>query len=145
MGRTSDSRAPVRLRSFGLGSVAARCSSTVLARARARPIEQERRTDREKGSRREPGHDGEDPHEYPRDLERLRYSQELPRELVAQRCVRLLARDPGHEDSGGRGKYECRNLRHEAVADRQQPVALQGADDGHSLHRRSDRQIRRAG
>ena len=64
-GTNAGSRRPRgRARSFGVGSVAARCSSTaLLPRARA-PDEQQRHADDEERHRRQPGHGREEQHEH---------------------------------------------------------------------------------
>ena len=129
--RTRGSRAPPpRARSMRrrLGAAAARRSAAARARAgRARRATSAAPMTRN-GAAGRPGTAASRSTNTARDLQRLGHAEELPRELVAERRVRLLARHARHEDAGGRRQDERRDLRHEAVADREQPVALERVD-----------------
>ena len=84
--------------------------------AGARRNEQERRDDRN-GKAGSPGTTASKQHEHARHPERLRLSEDLLRELGAERRVGFLARDARHEHAGRRGDDERRDLRDQAVAD----------------------------
>src|SRR5207248_6042325 len=101
-----------------------------LRAARPRGQEEENADDEER-DRRQPRDDREEEDEDRRDAQRLRHPEELARELVAERRVRLLARDARDEDAGGGREDERRDLRDEPVADREQPVALERVGHRH--------------
>ena len=70
----------------------------------------------------QPGHDGQQ-HEQPgRDRDRLRLRHHLHADVAPQVAALLLRGDAGDDDAGRRRDHQRRDLRHQALADRQHRV-----------------------
>jgi hypothetical protein len=100
--------------------------------------EQQRRADHQERRRRQPGDGAEEQHEHACHLERFRHAEKLSRELLAERSIRLLACHAGHEHAGSSREDERRDLSDQAVADREQAVALERVHGRHPLHADAD-------
>ncbi|MNS69244.1 hypothetical protein D3C72_1025500 [compost metagenome] len=96
--------------------------------------------DRE-GPFREARHHQEHGDGQPRHHQRLRLAQQLPANHIAkvQRAGAVLVRgDPRDDHAGRNGDQQRRDLRHHAVADGQDGVALERLADAHVPHQRTD-------
>ena len=139
IGTNAGSRAPPpRARSTGDGAVAARRWAASRARVWARAPSTRAAPITRNGAAGKPGTAARRSTNPPAACSASGHSEQLPRELVAERRVGLLARDPRHEDPGGRRQHERRDLRHEAVADREQAVATERVRRRHPVHHHAD-------
>ena len=96
------------------------------------------RGEHEEGGRREPRRERERGEERRDRGERARLGDELPADLAAERVALLLGGDARHRDPGGDREQERRDLRDEAVADREERVAPRGRRDVHPAERAGD-------
>jgi hypothetical protein len=118
----------------GLGGPGGRAATREpVSAARGRGGEGEEGEGGKAGRGREPGEEGRHRPERPG------LGEELPADLAAQGPALLLLRgDARHRDPRGDGEEEGGNLRHEAVADREEGVPAGGLGDRHPAQRARD-------